>query len=191
MEANVEQAKFDFMGEAVKTASPFFHTEKVDPSQLYYVMRQASRWLLTMDKMRKAIFYENREFNSAALDVSAGQIFERGYPEGLSPQIIHSILGSAGEAGEKLDLLIRTFDGEPFDEVNFVEEVGDGMWFDAIGLEQIGQSVEGVQLTTIAKIRKRSGEAFDKDSFNTRDLFAERAVLEEGAAKQHVSKDTP
>jgi len=186
-----EQGKFDFMAEAVKTASPHFHTEKVNPSELYYAMRQASRWLLIMDLMRKAIFYENREYDRHHMPEAKELAFERSYPEGISPHIIHSILGSAGEAGEKLDLLIRTFDGEPFDEVNFVEEVGDGMWFDAIGLEQIGQSVEGVQLTTIAKIRQRSGEAFDKDSFNTRDLFSERKVLEAGVSKQHVSKDMP
>lgn len=168
------QEQFDFIVEAEKTASPFFHIDKVPAGALYIAMRKAVRALDVVDRMRNAVFYESRDFDNVVVTE-----FNREYPN-LDPHIIHGILGAACEGGEKLDLLVRTMDGEPFDAVNYGEEVGDGWWYDAIALSKCGYSVEQIMKTTIEKIRARTGDSFTKQGFNERDLLTERDTLENG-----------
>lgn len=175
------QEQFPFITEAEKTASNFFHTDRVSASELYTQMRKCVVELDILDKMRKAIYYENRQFESAGAEIPAA--LQREYPEGFDPHIIHGILGSACEGAEKLDLLVRVFDGEEFDPVNYCEEVGDGWFYDAIALVRLGiTDPEVIMRAVIAKIqqaRLKGSQTFDKGNFNERNLLTEREVLEE------------
>lgn len=177
------QETFDFMAEAIKTSSPHFHKERVPATLLYRQTKKAIAELDKLDKMRKALFYDNREYEMSNEDkLMATHPDARSYEAlQLSSQIVHAIVGAACEGAEKLDLLIRAMDGEEFDLANYIEEVGDGMWFDAVGLSKLGFTIPEVQRAVIRKIRQRTGGLFTKEGFNERDLAAERAILDDAA----------
>jgi hypothetical protein len=191
-----DQNAFDFITEAKKTASNKFHARLVEPAELYNAMKDAILALDKVDAMRKSLFYgrELPEFYRANLAIGTQE-----YPDTskVSPMLIHGILGAACEGGEKLDILVRCFDGEQFDRTNYIEECGDGFWFDAIGLDNQGADLEGTMKTCIAKLRARSGAKFTELAFNERDLITEREVLEKNAMpdsrgdKVRVNKEEP
>lgn len=95
--------------------------------------------------------------------------------------VIHAIIGKATEAGELLEALSAAAEGEAFDAVNALEEVGDGFWYDALLLRAIGSNFGEAQSVNIAKLRRRFPNAFTEFDANNRDLFEERKILEKGA----------
>ncbi|URA06965.1 hypothetical protein Pfeifenkraut_BL30068 [Xanthomonas phage Pfeifenkraut] len=70
------------------------------------------------------------------------------------------------------------FNGAKFDDVNFIEETGDGFWYAAIGLNAVKATFGDVQHRNIAKLRHRFPQKFTEYDANNRDLFGERKILE-------------
>jgi len=94
-------------------------------------------------------------------------------------RLLHAAIGMATEAGEMVDVLKKhIFYGKPLDEVNLLEEIGDSFWYSAVALEVLGSTFEEAQRINIAKLRKRYGESFTNNRAITRDLPAERKILE-------------
>lgn len=105
-----------------------------------------------------------------------GRIFQMEEPDAM---VLHGALGLATEAGEVLDALKKTlFYGKPFDLVNMKEELGDILWYFARLCKAFDFSFEDIQETNIAKLKARYGEKFSEEKAITRDLTAERTVLE-------------
>jgi NTP pyrophosphatase (non-canonical NTP hydrolase) len=96
------------------------------------------------------------------------------------PRIFHSIVGITTEAVE----LIEALSSPEFDKVNFIEELGDLNWYQAIGIDAVGSSFDDVMETNINKLSKsdkaRYKDGFTADEANNRDLDAEREILEDG-----------
>lgn len=172
----------DYQAEAQQTKSDQFHGELVDAVNFHNHILKAIDALISLDEIKKALFYgkENSQLTPSEFDCSQ-------FPEliGESPEqgidIIHSIIGKATEAGELLSALYAAlFQDEPFDVTNFREEIGDGLWYDAIGLSAIGSNFGEVQTINIAKLRARFPNKFTEFDANNRNLIAERNILENG-----------
>lgn len=100
------------------------------------------------------------------------------YSDLTGEDVIHSILGMATEAGELLELLLKTVKTKNFDPVNFGEEIGDVFWYQAIGCEAVNTTFDAEQMRNIAKLKKRFGDKFSEFYANNRNLYAERKTLE-------------
>lgn len=180
---------FDYIAEANVTASNNYHGDKVPLAYLREVLNEAINALTMLDGIKKTLFY-GRELPRNALLVaseheSPATCQTLPYRITVDVQkaelILHSIIGAATENGELLELLRAVmFEGKPFDPVNFAEEIGDTQWYNAIGLGAVGTNFDDVHRTNIAKLRHRFPEKFTEYEANNRDLFGERAILENG-----------
>lgn len=165
----------DYQAQALQTKSDKFYGEKVSKYWLMTVLAAVSAGGEHLDKIKKALFYGK--------DLSMSQSGEKCddiakfHPNGID--IVHSIIGKITEAAELADLLISVIDkGAQFDSVNFKEEIGDGKWYDAIGLAAIDVTDEECEETNIAKLRARFPNKFTEYDAQNRDLVTERNILE-------------
>lgn len=75
--------------------------------------------------------------------------------------LMHSALGLAGEAGEYCDAVKRYLVyAKPLDKDNAIEELGDLLWFVALGCNTLGVSMADVAQINIDKLRRRYPEAY-------------------------------
>jgi len=104
-------------------------------------------------------------------------------------RLLHAALGLSTEAGEVLDVLKKhIYYGKPIDEVNLIEEVGDACWYLAVMLDALSSNFSESMTLNILKLRKRYGESFSSEKAITRDLDAEREILE-GKEKKDDYRD--
>ena len=93
--------------------------------------------------------------------------------------IAHGIIGKATEATELCEALKKhIYNGAKFDEVNIIEEIGDGQWYDAMLLKVLKVSFVKTWSINIAKLYKRFGQRFSEEKALNRDLSGERKILE-------------
>jgi NTP pyrophosphatase (non-canonical NTP hydrolase) len=95
-------------------------------------------------------------------------------------RLLHGAMGLATESGEFLDVLKKhIFYGKPWDIANMKEECGDLFWYLAILADAMGEhSFTKIMQTNIAKLRQRYPEKFEEQQAVTRNLPAERQILE-------------
>lgn len=80
---------------------------------------------------------------------------------GETGDLLHSALGLAGEAGEFVDCVKKhTVYGRPLDKANAIEELGDLLWFVALGCKALGVSMSTVAEQNIAKLGQRYPEKY-------------------------------
>jgi hypothetical protein len=109
-------------------------------------------------------------------------------PFPVDPQIFHAIVGIATEAGELVQALIKAmYDGKQLDLTNLLEESGDVDWYQAL----LDSRIEGTQVkrwqSNRDKLARRYAKLNAKPVFTaaaaiTRDLSAERAILDQAGA---------
>lgn len=100
--------------------------------------------------------------------------------EGLG-QEIHMAMGISTEANEILDAYKKHLAyGKTLDDVNISEEIGDIMWYIGNLCKLKGFDFEQICITNIEKLRARYPEKFTSEDAITRDLDAERKILEDG-----------
>lgn len=81
----------------------------------------------------------------------------------------HSALGLAGEAGEYADAIKRhTIYGKELDVANAIEELGDALWFVALGCTTLGVTIEDVALANIHKLAARYPEKYTDELASAR-----------------------
>ncbi len=124
----------------------------------------------------------------------------------LSPRIIHAILGLCTESGELLESAVQCLEScMPFDYMNFLEELGDVAWYEALAIETAKTedpeasveddnaaephgsprewTHEAIWEKNLAKLRKRYPEKFTTSCAFNRDTDAEKqAMMEEKKA---------
>ena len=134
-----------------------------------------------VDTLKRSIFYGSR-FESPSDERQELPIYvgddgpDAQHP---SPDMLHSALGVFTEAAEFLEAIVQSmFGGEPFDQTNAIEELGDLEWYMAVMRQRLQVSQEKVQRINIAKLRARYPEKFKKGDALDRDLERERSVLE-------------
>lgn len=75
--------------------------------------------------------------------------------------LMHAALGVAGEAGEFSDAVKRNLVyARPLDRGNAIEELGDLMWYVALGCAALGVDMSEVAQQNIAKLRLRYPEQY-------------------------------
>lgn len=161
----------------------------VDPKLLASTLQILIASGSVLDQIKKNAFY-GREFNRESLIAAFGFIVQSlddmkdaiqngpvPEPSMYQPRVFHSIVGIATEAVE----LLEAMNDENFDTVNFLEELGDLNWYEAIGIDAVGGNFEQVLTANIEKLSKsdkaRYKDGFSADDANNRDLDAERTVL--------------
>jgi|SRR5688572_13386340 len=175
----------DYQREAQNTKSPAFYGGNI--ARRVFVERVAATIaaIQKLDEIKKALFY-NKPFNGLAPNNETDRTCMTLQLHNLAdvPQdgldLLHAIIGKATEAGELLEALMKSLadNGKKFDGVNFIEEVGDGFWYDAIGLEAVGSSFEDAARRNNAKLRLRFPNKFTEHDAVHRNVNAERSVLE-------------
>ncbi len=119
-------------------------------------------------------------------------------PFPVDPQIFHAIVGIATEAGELVQALIKAmYDGKPMDLTNLLEESGDVDWYQAL----LDSRIQGTQVkrwqSNRDKLARRYAKAkgdkpvFTSEAAITRDLSAERAILDQAGAIAPVTTGVP
>ena len=94
-------------------------------------------------------------------------------------RLLHSAMGLSTEANELVDQMKKViFYGKELDVTNFIEEVGDALWYLAVACDELGVSFEEVMELNINKLKARYGNKFTEDAALNRDLETERKILE-------------
>lgn len=94
-------------------------------------------------------------------------------------RLLHVAMGLCTEAGEFLDALKKwIYYGKPLDTTNLIEELGDGSWYQRIGVAELEITFQDMLQRNVAKLRARYPEKFTEEHANNRDLDAERKTLE-------------
>jgi NTP pyrophosphatase (non-canonical NTP hydrolase) len=97
-------------------------------------------------------------------------------------RMLHAVVGLAGEAGELAGAVERwLYYGQPLDETNVKEEIGDAFWYLAQACNVLELDMGEVMEANIAKLRARYPEKYNDDraAEKGRDRVAEREVLEQ------------
>jgi len=93
--------------------------------------------------------------------------------------LLHATIGISTEAGELLDAVKKhLFYGKKLDIVNIHEELSDICWYMSLLMEWSGTTWEEVFELNIEKLRLRYPEKFTTDKALSRNLEAERNLLE-------------
>lgn len=178
---------FNYVEQAHVTASGSFHGELISRADLKTALSEFIEAGERLDAIKKAIFYgrktelfvkptkRDESVYSLPMWRLAGNPYE-------AINLFHGIIGKATETAELIEALeIALFNDKPLDHTNVGEEVGDGMWYDALISRAIGQSLEEIQTRNIAKLKHRFPEKFNEFFANNRDLYGERTILEGNA----------
>lgn len=187
----------DYQAAAQVTLSHQFFGEFVSTQKVQSVLTQAINALNELDVIKKVLFYGRGVDNLPMItpERAIGSLPTTGQEE----TIIHALIGSATEAGEKLEALYEFLvmmqqykfllrpERPEFDVVNLVEESGDSFWYEAVFAEAVGTSLEHIKQTNINKLKKRYQSKFDAFEANNRDLEAEREILEKRPSMDEFS----
>lgn len=190
----MNQRSSNYIRDAQVTLSPSFFGERVSKVHFTGRMNAAIDALNKLDQVKKSLFYgrdNNLEPAKGAKDVQG--LNERVGSGGVNgANIVHAVIGIATEAGELLEALRDDYNRDEtgtMDSVNLREEAGDLFWYMAILAHECGFDFEDAMRINIAKLRKRYADKFDRVDANERDLAAERAILEDGAAPLVATTD--
>lgn len=76
----------------------------------------------------------------------------------------NSALGLCGESGEFADIIKKgLFQDHPMDTEHLAKELGDILWYVALGAEALGWDLEDIMEMNISKLTKRYPEGFDSE----------------------------
>jgi hypothetical protein len=132
-----------------------------------------------LDFLKKYIFYGKplpegffysfnfKEFGTAATSEKLIRLF-------------HASIGKTTEDAEFMEPIVQSLlNGKELDDVNLLEELHDGHWYDAVALDALGKDnfEDGMEII-INKLKSRYGDKFSENSAINRNLEVERAILE-------------
>ena len=93
--------------------------------------------------------------------------------------LLHGVLGLITEAAELAEVLKKQHAyGKPIDRVNLKEELGDVLWYLPLLCRALDTDMESIAEMNIAKLKLRYPNKFSKEDAITRNLTAERGLLE-------------
>ena len=98
----------------------------------------------------------------------------------------HAVLGLCGEVGELAAAIERwIYYGQPLDETNLQEELGDCLWYMAEACNAAGFSLEAIMEANIQKLQKRYPEKFSESQAveENRDREKEAEIIKKTATK--------
>lgn len=151
-----------------------------------------------LDQAKKTLFYgktldlnafdlltndASRQLSRLRAISGSGQLNKVHQATEIDLRKLHSAIGVFTEGGELIEAVKSHLDGGALDNVNFSEEVGDVLWYCAIGADASATTLETIQETNIRKLEARFPDKFTGQSALNRDLATERKILEDGCGK--------
>jgi hypothetical protein len=175
----------------------------IGPHELEAVLETAVACSELIDRLKKVIFYGRRpEFEKLTVDavnlyektrrtvvmLHEAKVLDR-WTDDTGPSFfqkdlvnmrhLHAAFGIFGESGELLAALLKQGRGEKFDEVNWIEELGDAGWYPQISLDELGLSEACIRTCNVAKLCLiRYAKGFTNAAALNRDLMSEREAME-------------
>lgn len=173
-----------YIDDAHVTCSPSLHDHLVGVQALINDLDIFVAAAEKLDLHKKALFYgrdagNDRDKPSDDFDRLAAVLLNLHPERAKAANMLHGIVGKATEIGELCEALTKALRGNPLDAVNIVEEVGDGLWYDALILRAVDSNFDTAMVRNIAKLRARFPNKFTEYDANNRNLEAERAILED------------
>lgn len=145
------------------------HLDKVLSPELISVLRRFVDLARTIDTYKKSAFY-GRNIESFPEQGPVGKIKVAEYRERVPFQLIHGVLGIAGESGEIVEILLNLLEGVAPPEGKtwqdlLNEELGDELWYLTVASRANGSSLEAVGQGNNKKLFDRWGEDTKKQDF--------------------------
>jgi NTP pyrophosphatase (non-canonical NTP hydrolase) len=166
---------------ALRTCSPSFFGEDFELTHFTDLLQQASDSCEALDEYKRALFYDNREKYALS---GTDPLYLDNQPD---IDLVHSIVGIVTETGEIGSALVKALDDHRnhigskhlvYDETNMREELGDLLWYIAIGCKALGVDMSAVADRNIEKLAARYPEKFTTEKALNRNIEAEREILE-------------
>jgi NTP pyrophosphatase (non-canonical NTP hydrolase) len=167
----------NYIEEVLKTNSPQWHGDSFDLTRFEDLLIDVIRACNRLDEAKKWLFAGKGERQHTTVTCRHLPVLFNDKQIGID--IIHCIIGMATEAGELCELLYGVAGGKEFDVVNFKEEIGDSLWYQALGLNACKSSFNEVMIKNIAKLRARYSKGFTSQECLNRNPDNERKVLED------------
>lgn len=138
-----------------------------------------------LDRVKKALIYGKQDpFVSGVPGEDPDLSISSNFCS-IPPEIVHAVIGMATETAEMIEAIQETLlSGKPFDTVNFLEEIGDNMWYAALGCRALGRGLDDAAWANTKKLAIRYPEKFTADRALTRNIEAERSSLEDSAEQE-------
>jgi NTP pyrophosphatase (non-canonical NTP hydrolase) len=96
----------------------------------------------------------------------------------VNTRLFHGIFGQFTESTELMEALQVAIETKAWDYPNLKEEIGDTAWYQAILLDEMGGNMDDIQRIVIQKLQTRYPDKYSDQAAITRNLVAERVVLE-------------
>lgn len=158
--------------EAMRTLSDKFYGENVSRVRFLFLISEFIKVAVELDEVKRKVFY------GKDLTHNFAQSMNDLVKQESDAHYIHGVLGLITEVGEIAENMVAHLTGAS-DTVNLVEETGDVKWYLALLLNRVAQVPWNAdEMINIQKLRKRFPDKFTEENAVTRDLFAEREVLE-------------
>jgi len=147
--------------------------QKLDSLKKYLFYGKESQFLVDWEKNHWPMISAAHE-NPAELMTQAKRVADV-----LSNiRLLHGVIGLNTEGGELIEAFLKVTRGEFVDGVNFMEEVGDVNWYEAIIADVLMFEVDEANERVIAKLKARFPDKFTESNAINRDLGTERQILE-------------
>lgn len=132
-----------------------------------------------MDTLKRSIFYGKGGLTTESKEVPEAEEAAARIKTDAHVKVIHGIIGKITEAGEMAAALAQwLFIHEgTLDVDNVIEEVGDGLWYDAELLTGLESTFDVAMKANIAKLFQRYPDKFSQDSAVFRDIEKERLAM--------------
>jgi NTP pyrophosphatase (non-canonical NTP hydrolase) len=103
-------------------------------------------------------------------------------PVEINSRLLHAMLGMVTEAGEVADILKKfIFYGRDYTRDKVKDEIGDLLWYSALGASAIDELLSEVMDANIRKLRARYEAKFTElEALNRNPQAEERALIQEG-----------
>lgn len=174
----------DYIKQAHQTMAPNIHPERIHLGNVVQCLSELIIWTQNLDTIKKGLFYnraheelepEDNNINSASYALVLQNLSDDHYK---AVAILHGIIGKITEAGELAEALVDVIKHpKKLDIINVREEVGDGLWYDAILLNAIGSDFNDAMAVNIKKLRARFPNRFTEYDALNRNLKNERDNL--------------
>lgn len=141
--------KYEDNAHSTIAASTVDHLDVAFNAELVGILKRYVEMARAIDTYKKAAFY-GRNINTFPVPVTP---LDR---KDVPFQLIHGVLGIAGEAGEVVELLLNAIETGNVPE-EFPEELGDVLWYLAVASRAVGSSLEEVGKGNNKKLADRWG----------------------------------
>ena len=142
-------------------------------SAIVYILDEQKAPILILDEIKKHIFYGKKMSKDINDIIGTGNPITDPNDETVDSQVrlVHAMLGKLTEAYEFAESVIALLKGDTSKRNvdNLVIEIGDGQWYDAIALDELGVPLSLCLGLNIKKLRERFPEKFDEDQAINRD----------------------